>query len=222
MADTIHQKVDAFLRRHLLQMKAKRKDDPRTSMHAPEKHADAVLGSFGKIQVPEQQLPIKRIALSPEGRAEQGAVRPIACSHESLQVMTGNQFMKHRGTRKVYVVAAHAHHFLFMRHRIRGEGNEDRFAAEEEWTNELPFRRHHLHAPGVARELWDGHEIVIVDELDCFQRQIADHLGLLTRFDVMVLHVLESFLPIIAITKIARSLLHLVFAPRHFLVGDLD
>src|SRR2546430_16940639 len=63
---------------------------------------------------------------------------------------------------------------------------------------------------------------MIIDELDCFDRQAANHLGLLARLDVMVLDVLERFLPIVAITKIARSLLHLVLAPGHFLVGDPD
>src|SRR6184192_3395826 len=99
--------------------------------------------------------------------------------------MTGYQFMKDRGACKVYVVPAHAHHLLFMRHCVRGEGNENCLAAEEERTHELSLRRHHLHTPGVARQLWHRYEIVIVDKLDCFERQIPDHLRLFARLDVM-------------------------------------
>src|SRR5258706_1020809 len=140
-------------------MKAQRKNNARAAMHAPEKHADAVLRRLGKIQIPEQQLPIKRVAFSPERCAEQSAVRSIASSHKSLQVMTGNQFVKDGGPRKVNVVAAHTHQLLFVRHGVSGIRNLNCFAAEKEWTDELSLGRHHLHPPGVARELRHCYQI---------------------------------------------------------------
>src|SRR5437588_11534405 len=103
--------------------------------------------------------------------------------------------MKDGRERKVYVVAAHAHHLLLVGDGVGGKGNQDRFAAEKEWTDELALRRHHLHPPGVARELRHSYQIVIVDELDGFQREVANHLRLLARLDVMILDVLERFLP---------------------------
>src|SRR5205823_6298821 len=54
MSDTVDEKVDALLRRHLLQMKTEREDDSRAAVHAPEEHADAVFWRLGKIQIPEQ------------------------------------------------------------------------------------------------------------------------------------------------------------------------
>src|SRR5215510_14037138 len=135
MAHAIDQKVDALLRRHLLKMEAEREDDARAAMHAPEEHADAVLRRLGKIQVPEQHLPIERAAFGPERRAEQTAIWLVTRRHKTLQMMTGNQFMKNRGAREVHVVAGHTHHLLLVGHGIRWVRNLNDFAAEKKWAN---------------------------------------------------------------------------------------
>src|SRR5437868_15122599 len=103
-------------------------------MHAPEKHSDAILWRLRKFQIPKEQLPIERITLGPERCAEQAAIGSIARRHESLQVMTGNQFMKDGGAREVNVVPTHAHHLLLVRHCVRRKRDQDCFAAENEWT----------------------------------------------------------------------------------------
>src|SRR5204863_4942330 len=52
--------------------------------------------------------------------------------------------------------------------------------------------------------------------------EIADHFRLFAGFNIQGLNVLERLLPVVAVTEIPRSLLHLVFAPGHLLVGDGD
>src|SRR5437588_230157 len=183
-------------------MKTERKNDARAAMHAPEKHPNAVLGRLRKIQVPEEHLPIKRVAFGPERRAEETSIRPVTRSHETLQMVARNQLVKNSGPREVYVVAAHAHHLLFVRHRVCRKRHQDGFAAEKERADQLSLRSHHLHAPGVTRELRHRDQIVIVYELDRFQRQIANHLRLLTGLDVQILYVLQSLLPIVAETQV--------------------
>ena len=49
---TIDEKIDRFLRRHFLQVKIQTEDDPLTSMHPPEKRADAVFRSFLESLIP--------------------------------------------------------------------------------------------------------------------------------------------------------------------------
>ena len=98
----------------------------------------------------------------------------------------------------------------------------NRLATKKERTNQLALRRHHLHPPGVAGQLRDGHQVVIVNELDRFQRQFAYQVGLLARLDVERLHILERLHPIVAVAKLARRAFHLGFTPRVLLVGDLD
>src|SRR2546425_604373 len=92
--DAIDQKVDTLLWRHLFQVKAERKNYPRATMHAPEKHADAILGRLWKFQIPEEHLPVERAAFRPKGRPEQAAIRFVTRVHVTLEMVSGNQFMK--------------------------------------------------------------------------------------------------------------------------------
>src|SRR5687767_2266153 len=121
----------------------------------------------------------------------------------------------HRRSREMTIVATHAHHFLLVRHRARGKRYLNDFAAEEERTDELPLWSHHLHSPGILSELRNGYQIVVFDKPGCFERQFANHLRLFAGLDIKVLHVLKSFLPVIAIAKCARSFFHLVLTPSH-------
>src|SRR5260370_23519228 len=125
-------------------MKAERRDDPRAATHAPAAHADAILGRLRKLQVPEQKLPTKRVAFGPERRAEHTAVRFVARGHEALQVMTRDKLVKDRSAREVNIVAAHAHHLLFVRHRVRRKRNQNRFATEKERTPQSPPVRNYF------------------------------------------------------------------------------
>src|SRR4051812_7629778 len=50
MADSLHEKVDALLRRHFAEVKAERENDPGAAMRAPKEHADAVFRRLGKIE----------------------------------------------------------------------------------------------------------------------------------------------------------------------------
>src|SRR5262249_34263690 len=100
VSDAIHEEVDAFLRRHFLQVEAQRENDARAAVHAPEERADFVLGLSLEFQVPEEQFPVERVAFRPEGRAEQATIRFVTSRHETLQVMAGNQFMKDGGARE--------------------------------------------------------------------------------------------------------------------------
>src|SRR5215471_16073922 len=183
-------------------METERKDDARAAVHPPEERTDLVLRLALKLEVPEQQLPIKRVPLSPEWRAEKRAIRPIARGHEALEMMAGNQFMKDGGARKRRIVAAHAHHLLFMRHGVGRVRHENGFTAQKERADELSIRRHHLHAPRVTRKLRHGHQVVIVDELYGFLSEGANKFRLFAGFDVGVLHVLERFFPIVAIAEL--------------------
>src|SRR4051794_22435604 len=93
MAHTVDQQLDTLLRRHLLEMEVEREDDARAAMHAPEEHAYLLLGRLGEAEVPQQQLPVKRVAFRPERRAEDRAVRLVTRGHEALQVMARNEFV---------------------------------------------------------------------------------------------------------------------------------
>src|SRR6266576_3546034 len=114
-------------------------------------------------------------------------------------MMAGNQLMKDSRARERRIVAAHAHHLLLVRHRVGRIRNENGFAAKEEWANELPFRRHHLHAPGVAGELRDSHQVVIVNELDRFYGEVANQFRSPTRLDFCILASRVSTSPLPAI-----------------------
>src|SRR5262245_40028476 len=95
MPDAIDEQVNALLRRHLLHVKAERKNDARATMAAPEEHADLVFGRLGETSIPQQQFPIERPAFAPERRAEQAAIRFVAGSHKALKVVTGDQLVLH-------------------------------------------------------------------------------------------------------------------------------
>src|SRR5258706_1963194 len=84
VADAIDEEVDALLRRHLFKMEAQRKDDARAAMHAPKERTDLFFRLLLKLQIPKQQLPIERVAFSPERRAEQASIWFVARSHEPL------------------------------------------------------------------------------------------------------------------------------------------
>src|SRR5262249_30666562 len=130
-------------------MKVQREDDSGGSMHAPEEHADSVLGCVAEIQIPEQHFPIQGPTLDGERCAERTAVRTISGVHVALKLMTGNQFMKYSCAREWNIVAAHAHHLLFVSHADSRIRNADHFAASEEWIHELTLGCHHLHPPGL-------------------------------------------------------------------------
>src|SRR5258706_3321008 len=106
MANAIDQKINRLLRRHLAQMKIERENDSRASMRSPEKHPDAVLRAPGKIQVPQKHFPIKRPAFAEKRRLKHAPVRAITRSHESLQMVAGNQFVEHRRAAEMNIVAA--------------------------------------------------------------------------------------------------------------------
>src|SRR5437773_7736344 len=143
-------------------------------MHSPEEHTNAVLRTLGKLKIPHHEFPIERPTFAPKRCAEQIAVGPITRRHKSLQMMTRYELVEYSRARKMHVVAAHAHHFLLVTHAVRGEGNLYHFTPEKERAYKLSFGRHHLHAPRVASKLRYGHQIVIVNELDCFDCEIAD------------------------------------------------
>src|ERR1043166_2404779 len=203
-------------------METEREDDSGAPMHPPEERADLVLRLLLKFQIPEQQLPVKCVALTPERCTKQPSIRFVASRHESLQMMARYQFMKDGGSREGGIVATHAHHLLFMRHCVCRIRNQNCFASEEERANQLPLRSHHFHPPGIARELRHRYQIVVVDKLDCFKSEISDQLRLLSRFHISVLYMLECFLPVIAVTQLARGLLHFIFAPGEFFVRNSD
>src|ERR1051325_12045301 len=104
-------------------------------MHAPEEHPDSLLGCLSETQIPQQQLPVKRVALGPERRPEDCAIRFIARSHEALQVMPRNELVMDGRAREIDVVAAHAHHLLLVRHRVGWKRHQYGFAAEKERTD---------------------------------------------------------------------------------------
>src|SRR5437867_7004689 len=146
MSHLVNQQVDAFLRRHLLEMKTEREDDAGATVHAPEQHADLVLRILSEVQVPEEKFPVESISLAPERSAKDTSIRFVASGHEALQVMARDQLVKDCSTREVAVVAAHAHHLLFLRHRVGREGNQDCFTTKKEWADELALGIHHLHS----------------------------------------------------------------------------
>src|SRR5215813_565240 len=182
-------------------MKTERENDSGTSMHTPEQHANPVLGGFRKIQIPKQHLPIERITFGPKRSTEQASIRSISGRHESLKMMAGDEFVKNCGASKVNIVTSHAHHFLLVGHRVSRERYLNYLTTEKERTHELTLRSHHLHPPGVSCQIGNSDKIVIVDELDRFDGQISNQRWLLSRFDVLCLHILQRFMPVIAITQ---------------------
>ena len=52
--------------------------------------------------------------------------------------------MMNRGAAEVNVIAAHAHEFFFMTHRVGGIGDADDFAAGEKRVDALSLGGHHL------------------------------------------------------------------------------
>ena len=123
VAHPLDQEIDAFLRGHLAQMEAQRKDDPRAAVHPPEQRPDALLRRVREPQIPQQHLPVEGHALGPERRAEQAAIRTIALRHVLLHVVARDQFVEHGGPREEHVVAAQALHLLGDRHAVRGRRN---------------------------------------------------------------------------------------------------
>ena len=95
VADTLDQEVDRLIRLHRPQVEAEGEDDPGAAVFSPEEHADAVLGSFGEIEIPQKHLPVERPALGPEGSSEPLAVGAVAGGHEALQVMARDQLVMH-------------------------------------------------------------------------------------------------------------------------------
>src|SRR5881394_3862888 len=94
MPDAIDEKVYALLRRHFFQVETERENDASATMHAPEERAHLVLRFLLETHVPKQELPIERVAFGPERRAEDAAIRAITRGHETLQMMSRNQFVK--------------------------------------------------------------------------------------------------------------------------------
>src|ERR1043166_2021934 len=96
MSNFIDQQIDAFLRRHLFEMKTEREDDARAAVHAPEEHPDFLLRRLREAEVPHQQFPVKRVALTPERRSKDRSIRFVSRRHETLQMMARNQLVKNR------------------------------------------------------------------------------------------------------------------------------
>src|SRR5438552_15340890 len=118
-------------------------------------------GDFAKPWSQRKSSQYRGPPLAPKRSSKRAAVRFVARAHVALQVMTRNQFVKYGGPREMNVVAAHAHHLLLVAHSIGRVRNADCLAAREEWIYELSFRRHHLHAPTLARERRHCHEVVL-------------------------------------------------------------
>ena len=71
VADLLHEKVDALLRRPSAKMKIQRENDPRAAVRPPEQRPCPVLGRAVEAQVPQVELPPQRPALDPERRREE-------------------------------------------------------------------------------------------------------------------------------------------------------
>src|SRR5687767_5458366 len=97
-------------------MEAEREDDPGTAVHPPEESADAVFGSHLKAVIPEKHLPVQCLPFIPEWGAEDAPMRIVARGHESLQVVSRIQLVKHDSAGKMRVVSAQAHHLFLFRH----------------------------------------------------------------------------------------------------------
>ena len=191
-------------------------------MHAPEEHADPVLGRFGEALVPEQQLPVESPALGPERRVEQPAIGLVARGHVLLQVMAGNHLVKDRRAREVDIVAAHAHQLCLVRHRA--VGNETLMTSppvKNGFTSccsgDIMAIRHES-----RQSCGNGDQVVRVEIFDRLDRQVADQGGLLAGLDVHRLDVLEGRSPVVAVAHVARGLFHFVLAPGELGLGELD
>src|SRR5687767_12778801 len=98
MSNSVHKKVDSFLRGHLFQVKTEGKDNASTAVHAPEKHANLILRCLSEVQIPEQQFPVKCAAFGPKRRTKNAAIRFVSSRHETLEVMTRDQLVVHGRT----------------------------------------------------------------------------------------------------------------------------
>src|SRR5579863_2579321 len=59
MSYAVHEEIDALLWCPVAEMIVQRENDPRTPVHMPEQHSNPVLRALWKLQVPQQQLPVK-------------------------------------------------------------------------------------------------------------------------------------------------------------------
>src|SRR5690625_5016663 len=109
MPHTIHQIVDALLRRPVSKVIIEGEDDPGIPMRSPEKHADSVFRSFCKAQVPQQDLPVKCPALSPERGLKRASMGIVAARKIALHMVSRNQFMLYCGPVKMRIVSPHTH-----------------------------------------------------------------------------------------------------------------
>src|SRR5678815_6028327 len=116
-------------------------------MHPPEQHADPVGRTPGKAHVPEQRLPVERIAFPEKWRPEEPALGVVALAHELLQLVPRNQLMEYSGAGKMPVVAPHAHQLVRLGHRVGRIGDLHYLAAEEEWRRLLRLGGQHGHPP---------------------------------------------------------------------------
>ena len=165
------------LGRHLLEVEAQREDDAGAAVHAPEEHADAVLGRLGEAAVPEQELPVECPALAPERRVEQPAVRLVPRGHVTLEMMARDHLVKDGGAGEVDVVAAHAHQLRFVGHGVGRKRDDDRSRrpVKKGFTS---WRSGDIivHPPRVAAERGDRDEVVAVEVVDRLERQVADQV----------------------------------------------
>src|SRR5215213_4000923 len=191
MSHLIYQQVDGFFGSHFSEMKIEGKNDPGCTVRAPEESTDLVFGRFVETHVPKQKLPVECPTFGPKRRAEERSVRPVTSCHELLQMVAGNKLMMRDRPREMWVVSSERHHLLLVCHAVGRIGNKDRFPAEEEGSDKLPFGRHHLHPPSVFCELRNGDELVLFDIVDRFAGEIANKFGLLSRFDVFLLDGLD-------------------------------
>ncbi len=74
----------------------------------------------------------------------------------------------------------------------------------------------------LACDLRHGDEILRPQVVDRLEQHVADHGRLLAGLDVHALDLLDRAFPVVAESHLPRRLLHLLFLPREFLVGEGD
>ncbi len=106
-----------------------------------------------------------------------------------------------------------------MAHAVGGIGDADHFATGEEGVDPLALRRHHLHAPGVARQGGNRHQVPLLEVLDGLHGLVDNQGRLVARRHVLILDVLEGPPPVVPQAQVARRPQHFRLAPGELLPG---
>src|SRR5579859_1202510 len=191
-------------------------------MHPPEQCAGSLFRSLVETQIVELHFPLKSVAFTPEGRFKGAAIRVIPLPHKELKEMSRNHLVIRRIMRERSIVAPHTHLTLLVSHRVRRVGHTYLFSASEERIHQLTLGSHHDHAPRLICQRRYCDHVMLLYELRSFNNEFADQLRLLTGSHMHLLHVFKSFVPIVAITHLPRSLQHLLLTPIHFSLSNRD